>query len=78
MCNVPERCIDPVMKYCQGCKYGYVVYPEDVETTRDLEGCFFESGCIFGLEDTEPTEQELREFLKWCEENDNGKDKIFR
>lgn len=63
MCNVPERCIDPVVKYCQGCKYGYVIYPEDVETARDLEGCFFETGCIFGLEDTEPTEQELREFL---------------
>ena len=36
----PKRCIDPVMKYCQGCEYGYIIYPEDVETARDLEGCF--------------------------------------
>ena len=64
-----KRCIDPVMKYCQGCEYGYIIYSEDVETVRDLEGCFFEEGCIFGLEDTEPTEQELKEFEEWCHRN---------
>ena len=80
MCKtLPKRCVDPVMKYCQGCEYGYIIYPDDVESSRDLEGCFFESGCIFGLENTVPTAEELQEFEKWCEENDiNGKDKIFR
>lgn len=34
----PPRCIDPVMKYCQGCEYGYIIYPDDVESSRDLEG----------------------------------------
>lgn len=67
----PTRCIDPVMKYCQGCEYGYIIYPDDVESSRDLEGCFFESSCIYGLEDTVPTEQELKEFEEWCERRNN-------
>ena len=61
----PTRCIDPVMKYCQGCQYGWVKYPDWVETRDDLYGCTFESGCIYGLENDEPTEEELREFEKW-------------
>lgn len=65
----PKRCVDAVMKYCQACEYGYVIYPEDVETARDSEGCNFDSGCIFGLENTEPTEDELKEFEEWCERN---------
>ena len=28
--GLPTRCIAPVMKYCQGCAYGYCHYPEDV------------------------------------------------
>lgn len=68
----PTRCVDPVMKYCQACEYGYVIYPEDVETARDLEGCTFDSGCIFELEDTNPTEEELKEFEKWCERRENN------
>ena len=59
---VPTRCVDPVIKYCQGCKYGWVEYPSWVETREDLDGCCFESGCIFGLENTQPTEEELKEF----------------
>ena len=60
--NKPIRCIDPVIKYCQGCQYGWVKYPDWVETYKDLDGCSFESGCIYGLENTEPTEEELKEF----------------
>lgn len=58
----PSRCIDPVMKFCQECRYGYVHYPDWVETAEDVAWCSFESGCIYGLEDTEPTIEELKEF----------------
>ena len=34
---VPTRCIDPIIQYCQGCRYGYVDYPSWVETEEDLE-----------------------------------------
>lgn len=60
----PTRCIDPVMKYCQGCKYGYVSYPDWCETYDDLCNCTFESGCMYGLENTEPTQAEIDEFEK--------------
>ena len=63
--NKPIRCIDPVIKYCQGCQYGWVKYPDWVETSEDLDGCSFEFGCIYSLENTEPTEEELKEFDKW-------------
>lgn len=52
----PTRCIDPVIKYCQECPLGWV------ETREDLYGCSFESGCCYGFENDEPTEDELREF----------------
>ncbi len=58
----PNRCIDPVIKCCQGCKYGWTKYPELVECYDDLAGCTFKSGCMYGLEHTEPTEDELSEF----------------
>ena len=58
----PTRCIDPVMKFCQECKYGWVHYPDWVETREDIFNCSFESGCMFGLENTEPTKEELKEF----------------
>lgn len=61
----PNRCIDPVVKYCQECKYGVVIYPEWVETYEDTFDCTFETHCIFGLEDTEPTDQEIEEFESW-------------
>ena len=68
----PTRCIDPVVKYCQGCTWGYVNYPAWVETAEDLEGCTFESGCTLGFDqgrpEDEPTEEELDEFEKWFEE----------
>jgi hypothetical protein len=62
----PTRCIDPVMKYCQECRYGWVKYPDWVETYEDTLGCCFESGCMYGLENDEPTEEELKEFEEWC------------
>lgn len=58
----PTRCIDPVVRYCQGCRYGWVQYPSWVETKEDLAGCCFESGCMYGLENDEHTEEELAEF----------------
>lgn len=70
-CNeIPIRCVDPVMKFCQDCLYGYIKYPSDVETYSDTLGCCFESGCTLGydkgrLED-EPTKEELQEFEEWC------------
>lgn len=61
----PTRCIDPVMKFCQECEYGWVQYPLWVETYEDLEGCCFESGCIYGLEGDKPTDDELKAFEEW-------------
>ena len=62
----PTRCVDPVMKYCQECQYGWVEYPSWVETSEDLDGCSFESGCMYGFDrgrpEDEPTEEELKEF----------------
>lgn len=58
----PTRCIDPVVKYCQECPLGWVKYPEWVETLEDLHRCTFESGCRYGFENDEPTEEELKEF----------------
>lgn len=72
MTEKPTRCIDPVVKYCQGCLWGWVKYPAWVETTDDLEWCTFESGCMLGYDqgrpEDEPTEEELREFDEWVKE----------
>ena len=68
MTDKPTRCIDPVMKYCQGCRYGWTKYPDWVETLEDLEWCTIESGCTLGFEHDEPTEEELAEFKKWVDE----------
>ena len=57
----PTRCIDPVMKYCQECRYGHCVYPEWVETAEDLEGCYFDTFCIFGFENDRPTAEIIQE-----------------
>lgn len=60
----PVRCIDPVVKYCQECPLGWVKYPDWVETREDLYDCSFESGCCYGFENDEPTEEEIKEFEK--------------
>lgn len=71
MKNRPLRCIDPVIKYCQECEWGWVQYPSWVETYEDLDGCCFESGCSLGYDqgrpEDEPTEEELNEFNEWME-----------
>lgn len=68
----PTRCVDPVIKYCQDCRYGCVTYPAWVETREDLEGCSFETSCMYGFDrgrlEDEPTEEELAEFESWLEE----------
>ena len=67
--NIPTRCIDPVMKYCQECKWGYCIYPDWVETKEDLIGCSFETICTLGYDkgrpEDEPTDEELKEFDGW-------------
>lgn len=68
----PSRCVDPVIKYCQGCEWGWVTYPEWVETAEDLAWATIKSGCMLGYDqgrpEDEPTEEEMEEFRKWCEE----------
>lgn len=63
--NKPTRCIDPVMKHCQGCPFGWVKYPAWVETAEDLSWCIIKSGCTLGFENDNPTEEELKEFEEW-------------
>ena len=64
----PTRCIDPVMKFCQECKYGWIYYPDGVKTYEGTLYGTFESGCMYGLENTEPTEEELKEFNEMMRE----------
>lgn len=45
MKGLPTRCVDPVMKCCQDCAWGYRKYGDDAECSADLAGCCFESGC---------------------------------
>ncbi len=77
MSNLPMRCIDPVIKFCQECRYGYCIYPEWVETREDLEFCTFETGCTLGFDksrlEDEPTEDELKEFDEWFARNQKNK-----
>ena len=37
-------------KLCQYCPYGYVKYPDDVETKADTEGACFETYCTLGFD----------------------------
>ena len=64
--GIPTRCIDPVIKYCQGCEWGHITYPAWVETAEDIEGCCFETNCILGFDQSrpedEPTDEEIKEF----------------
>ena len=66
----PIRCIDPVIKLCQECRYGCTHYPEWVETAEDLNWCAIKSGCTLGYDqgrpEDEPTPEELKEFEGWC------------
>lgn len=71
MIEKPTRCIDPIIKSCQDCHWGWLEYPGWVETREDLAGCCFESGCTLGFDqgrpEDEPTEEELKKFEEWCE-----------
>lgn len=68
----PTRCISPVIKFCQECPYGHVVYAGWVECSEDLSepGSIKEAFCTLGFDqgrpEDEPTEEELREFKEWC------------
>lgn len=72
----PTRCIDSVIKYCQGCTWGWVQYPDWVETAEDLAGCTFESGCMLGFDrgrtEDEPIADELAEFDRWVKNDGKG------
>lgn len=63
--NRPIRCIDPVIKYCQGCTWGHITYPEWVETDEDASDCTFETTCILGFDqgrpEDDPTPEEIAE-----------------
>ena len=37
MKGLPTRCIDPVMKCCQDCAWGYREYGDDVECSADQQ-----------------------------------------
>lgn len=67
----PTRCIDPIIKYCQECRFGHCIYPGWVETAEDLEGCCFDTVCMYGFDkgrlEDEPTEEELKEFEEWID-----------
>lgn len=64
----PTRCIDPIIKFCQECQYGWVHFPDWVETKEDLSNYNIEMGCTLGFDkgrpEDEPTEEELNEFNK--------------
>ncbi len=66
MSDLPTRCIDPVIKFCQDCLWGRNIYPDWVETSEDLNGCTFDSECTLGFDkgrpEDEPTDEELKEF----------------
>ena len=72
----PTRCIDPVIKFCQECPWGWVHYPEWVETREDLDDCSFESGCTLGFDqgrpEDEPTPEEFAEFDIYCPSRQEG------
>ena len=64
----PNRCIDPIIKFCQECQYGWVHFPDWVENQDDLSNCNIEMGCTLGFDkgrpEDEPTKEELDEFNK--------------
>ena len=58
----PKRCIDAVLKRCDSCPYGFVIYPSWVETYEDLDGCCYDTCCIYGYENYIPTPEEEKAF----------------
>lgn len=72
---IPNRCIDPVIKYCQGYQWGIITYPSWVETYGDTFDCCFKTSCSLGFDkgrvEDEPTEEELKEFEEWYRRDDD-------
>lgn len=67
--NLPTRCINPILKTCEYCTYGSIIYPDSVESYADVAGCIYETCCTLGFDkgrpEDEPTEEELKEFDEW-------------
>lgn len=72
--QLPTRCIDPVSKDCQGCRWGIVVYLSNVETYEDTIGVCFNTSCYLGFDrgrpEDEPTEEACRRLKKEAFEED--------
>lgn len=49
----PTQCIYQEMKLCQYCKYGIRIYPEDIETSEDLDRCCFYTSCMHDFDKEE-------------------------
>lgn len=62
MNDLPTRCIDPAMKDCQNCRYGSIIYGDDVECYADTQGCCFDTICTLGFENDLPTDEEIKRF----------------
>lgn len=43
------QCVDSEMKFCQKCD----IYQDDVETSRDLDGCCFDTFCMYDFDKEE-------------------------
>lgn len=75
MSDIPTRCVDPIIKFCQECKWGHNIYPSWVETREDLAECTFETFCTLGFDkgrpEDEPTEEDWDKFNKWYDEIQN-------
>lgn len=44
------QCVDPEIKFCQECGYEGYVYQKDIETSRDLEECCFDTFCMYDFD----------------------------
>lgn len=53
----PTRCTDPICKHCVSCEYAHI----ECDEFGDVVDVF----CIYGLESTTPTPEELAEFDEW-------------
>lgn len=71
MNDIPSRCIDPIIKDCENCRYGHVEYPGWVESYEDRYACCYDTYCSRGYDqdrpEDEPTEDELKNFAKYLE-----------
>lgn len=66
----PSRCIDPVIKYCQECPWGWVdLGSEWIETDTGWYPGDFDCGCTLGYDqgrpEDEPTSEELEELINF-------------